>query len=104
MWRLPSVARDTSSASRCSGSAAARSPLACNSLPKLQMELSVSGCRLPSVSRDTSNASRNSGSASPYLPWFCSSEASVPRVKFVASPSVRSAWSRALRSSRLSAS
>eukprot|EP00964_Phaeocystis_antarctica_P076559 scaffold47344_cov62-Phaeocystis_antarctica.AAC.4 len=40
-WRLLSVSRDISSASRSSGSAAARSPLACSSRPRQVTELSV---------------------------------------------------------------
>ena len=38
------------------------------------------------------------------MPWACSSIASEFRVEMVLSPSVRLAWSRALRSSMLSAS
>ena len=46
----------------------------------------------------------DTGFTSSYLPWACSSCASLSKVKLVPSPSVRLAWSRALRSSRLSAS
>eukprot|EP00964_Phaeocystis_antarctica_P110795 scaffold75141_cov36-Phaeocystis_antarctica.AAC.1 len=75
--RLPRVARDASSDSQYSGSAAARSPLACNSTPRLLMELSVLGCRLPRVSRRRSSASRSSGSAPARSPF---SSSSVPRL------------------------
>eukprot|EP00964_Phaeocystis_antarctica_P042743 scaffold24508_cov66-Phaeocystis_antarctica.AAC.4 len=68
-----SVARRPSRASRSSGSAAARSPLARNSTPRLLIELSVCGCRLPSASRRTSNASYISGSAASRSPLACSS-------------------------------
>eukprot|EP00964_Phaeocystis_antarctica_P100179 scaffold65863_cov66-Phaeocystis_antarctica.AAC.7 len=121
-WRLPRVSRRPSNASRSSSSAAAKSPLAYNSTPRLLVDASVLGCRLPRVSRFTSNASRYSGSASSYLPWTCSSLASLSRVHGrVRRPpvgarasfggavrqvvwQVRSAWSRARRSSRLNAS
>ena len=51
-----------------SSSAAARSPLACSSPPRLLTEQSVSGSRLPRVARCTSSASRNSGSAAARSP------------------------------------
>eukprot|EP00964_Phaeocystis_antarctica_P078380 scaffold48758_cov61-Phaeocystis_antarctica.AAC.8 len=66
--RSPSVSRIPSSASRSSGSAAARSPLAFNTRPRLPMEMSVLGCRSPSVSRNPSSASLDSGSAAAKLP------------------------------------
>eukprot|EP00964_Phaeocystis_antarctica_P113378 scaffold77420_cov63-Phaeocystis_antarctica.AAC.3 len=71
--RSPRVSRHTFSASRSSGSAAARSPLACSSPPKLLMEVSVCGCRSPRVSRHTFSASRSSGSAAARSPLACSS-------------------------------
>ena len=46
----------------------------------------------------------DTGFTSSYLPWAFSSPASVFRVKTLLWPLVRSAWSRALSSSRLSAS
>jgi hypothetical protein len=49
--RPPRVSRFASSASRASSSAAAGSPLALSSPPRLSMESSVSGCRSPWVSR-----------------------------------------------------
>eukprot|EP00964_Phaeocystis_antarctica_P042747 scaffold24508_cov66-Phaeocystis_antarctica.AAC.8 len=76
--RLPRVSRRNSSASRYSGSAAARSPLTFNnSPPKLPMDVSVLGCRLPRVSRFTSSASRSSGSAAARSPLAINS---VPRL------------------------
>eukprot|EP00964_Phaeocystis_antarctica_P158474 scaffold129141_cov63-Phaeocystis_antarctica.AAC.1 len=73
-------------------------------MPRLLMEPSVFGCRSPRAVRDTSSASRNSGSASFHLPWACSSCARVSKVRLEVCPFVRSAWSRALRSTMLSAS
>eukprot|EP00964_Phaeocystis_antarctica_P121778 scaffold85445_cov66-Phaeocystis_antarctica.AAC.2 len=71
--RSPRVSRRASSASRHSGSAAARSHLAFTSSLSLQMEVSVLGCRLPRVSRRASSASRHSGSAAARSPWSFSS-------------------------------
>eukprot|EP00964_Phaeocystis_antarctica_P011890 scaffold6562_cov60-Phaeocystis_antarctica.AAC.7 len=68
------------------------------------MAMSVFGCRVPRASRSISNASRYSGSASSYLPWVCSSCARISKVKLEVCPFARSAWSRALRSTMLSAS
>eukprot|EP00964_Phaeocystis_antarctica_P031169 scaffold17644_cov54-Phaeocystis_antarctica.AAC.2 len=55
--RLPKISRFTSSTTCNSGSAAARSPLASNSRPRLPMEMIVFGCRLPYVSLATSSSS-----------------------------------------------
>eukprot|EP00964_Phaeocystis_antarctica_P015182 scaffold8377_cov58-Phaeocystis_antarctica.AAC.2 len=68
------------------------------------MAMSVFACRVPRASRSISKASRYSGSASLYLPWACSSCARMSRVKVEVCLFARSAWSRALRSTMLSAS
>ena len=47
--------------------------LGLSSMPRLLMEVSVSGCRLPRVSRRTFSASRYSGSAAARSPLACSS-------------------------------
>ena len=70
---LPRVARSPSTASRSSGSAAARSPLAHSSRPRMLMEASVSGCHLPRVSRRPYSASRYSGLAEARSPLACCS-------------------------------
>eukprot|EP00964_Phaeocystis_antarctica_P014992 scaffold8276_cov62-Phaeocystis_antarctica.AAC.11 len=75
--RAPRVSRCTSSASRNSGSAVARSPFVNKSVPRLLMEASVFGCRLPRVSRRTFSASQYSGSAAARSPLALNS---LPRL------------------------